>query len=379
MMKDKFKSKSEYAKGGEVTEEDKAKRRLRQDQKDAHTLIKSRIRKIKNEELRKTFNDKLDDAEKLKDKYKTDKYVQLDTEVKKQIDAEQNQQGEQMEQTQEQTRQGEHKKVSIIQAPPAVVAGAKLNVDDGKKDTGLYQNLVDQVKKKGIDFSRLYDHIRTNNKEEINKYTSGELIEKTKELCQKYKVNLIISDLKNISGLRRQYTELRAIDAAFQMRIKDNKDENKKQDQEENNIAFLIDVDEFKEGGEIDYDKFFKKYKKEDGTIDEKRLYEDYKGANLDIMKGDEKLVNKGFTSKKPEYSSAMNDFKSLIPSEEGAIIQNQTYTRQDFNLAKALITAEQDLRHRNAQKVDTVDKLFKYDISFNYRQPSKKGRNNLA
>jgi len=247
---------------------------------------------------------------------------------------------------------------------------ATLSKDDGVKDKGMYQELIDRYFSK-MDFTQTLRYVKNKNKD-VEKMGADALREKAQDIAQQVKTQVKYNG-NVVSQLKKQVYELIAIRLAMQQQPK-------KQEQT-GNIGLVVDMESvFGEGAEIDKQAFAEKYMR-GGKINEEQLKQDM-GKPEDL----ENIVAQGkdgMTQPKPEQKKAFQDFQTLSAGQksEGAISRGESsYTRKTFNLPMALNgSVEMGWRHRYAQEIDENNEQFKKPSIFKYRKKStKKGRRNL-
>ena len=247
-----------------------------------------------------------------------------------------------------------------------------LSKDDGKKDTGMYQELINKYFTK-MDFTQTLKYVKNKNKD-IESMGADELRSKAESIAQQVKTQLKYNG--NVVGqLKKQVYELIAIRLAMQQQPKE-------QQQQKGNVGLVVDMESvFGEGAEVDKDQFAQKYMK-GGKIDEEELArdmeqpEDLQNIVAQGQKGD-------MTEPKPEQKKAFQDFQTLSAGgqSEGAISRGESsYTRRTFNLPMALNgSVEMGWRQRYAQDIDQHREEFRRPSIFKYRKKStKRGRRNL-
>tara|TARA_R110001592_G_scaffold79486_3_gene237541 strand:- start:449 stop:1993 length:1545 start_codon:yes stop_codon:yes gene_type:complete len=248
---------------------------------------------------------------------------------------------------------------------------ATLSKDDGVKDKGMYQELINKYFTK-MDFTQTLKYVKNKNKD-VEKMGADALREKAQDIAQQVKTQVKYNG-SVVAQLKKQVYELIAIRLALQQQPK-------KQEQK-GNIGLVVDMESvFGEGAEVDKQAFAEKYMR-GGKINQEQLKQDM-GKPEDL----ENIVAQGkdgMTQPKPEQKKAFQDFQTLSAGEqsEGAISRGESsYTRKTFNLPMALNgSVEMGWRQRYAQEIDENNEEFKKPQSiFKYRKKNnKKGRRNL-
>ena len=267
-------------------------------------------------------------------------------------------------------------KVSEIQQPSTGrgLVGT-LSKDDGVKDKGMYQELINKYFTK-MDFTQTLKYVKNKNKD-VEKMGADALRETAQDIAQQVKTQVKYNG-SVVAQLKKQVYELIAIRLAMQQQPK-------KQEEQKGNIGLVVDMESvFGEGSEVDKQAFAEKYMR-GGRINEEKLKEDMKKPeDLENIVVQGKDGKDGMTMPKPEQKKAFQDFQTLSAGQqsEGAISRGESsYTRKTFNLPMALNgSVEMGWRQRYAQEIDENNEEFKKPQSiFKYRKKStKKGRRNL-
>jgi len=249
----------------------------------------------------------------------------------------------------------------------------RLSQDDGKQDTGLYQNEISKYFTK-MDFTRTLKYVKNKNKD-VENMGMEQLRDRCNDLARDIGIPLKYNG-SVISKMKQQTYELLAIRLAKQQQPKK---------EGPKNVGLVVDMESvFGAGSELDKDKFAQQYMK-GGRVDQEQVKQDMQqpeDMNNIVSQGKEGQ----FTNPKPEQKKAFQEFKSLNAGggQEGALSRGETsYNRKTFNLATALggRGIEMNWHHRYAQEIDEPKEQFQKPQSiFRYRQKNNKsGRRNLS
>jgi hypothetical protein len=139
-----------------------------------------------------------------------------------------------------------------------------LSKDDGVKDKGMYQELINKYFTK-MDFTQTLKYVKNKNKD-VEKMGADALREKAQDIAQQVKTQVKYNG-SVVAQLKKQVYELIAIRLAMQQQPK-------KQEQT-GNIGLVVDMESvFGEGSEVDKQAFADKYMR-GGKINEEQLKQD--------------------------------------------------------------------------------------------------------